>query len=66
MNAGAIFGASGWYASAPKSLGGGGAKAIQKSTQWYQNTAPWGKLYTTKTNTKKNKKENAIRRPTSF
>lgn len=66
MNAGAIFGASGWYASAPKSLGGGGAKAIQKSTQWYQNTAPWGKLYTTKTNTRKKKKESAIRRPTSF
>lgn len=66
MNAGAIFGASGWYASAPKSLGGGGAKAIQKSTQWYQNTAPWGKLYTTKTNTKKKKKESSITRPTSL
>lgn len=26
-------------------MGGGGAKALDKSTQWYANTAPWRLLY---------------------
>lgn len=45
MNAFAYFGTAGWYASMPKSMGGGGSYALDKSTQWYANTAPWRLLY---------------------
>lgn len=45
MNAFAYFGTAGWYASMPESMGGGGSYALDKSTQWYANTAPWRLLY---------------------
>jgi len=45
MNALAISGTAGWFATMPKSLGGGGAKALDKSTSWYAATAPWRLLY---------------------
>ena len=45
MNAFSIFGTAGYFATMPKSMGGGGAKALDKSTQWYANTAPWRLLY---------------------
>lgn len=45
MNAFAYFGTAGWYSSMPESMGGGGSYALDKSTQWYANTAPWRLLY---------------------
>ena len=45
MNMFSIFGTAGYFATMPKSMGGGGAKALDKSTQWYANTAPWRLLY---------------------
>lgn len=45
MNALAISGTAGWFATMPKSLGGGGAKALDKSASWYAATAPWRLLY---------------------
>ena len=45
MNTFAYFGTAGWYASMPESMGGGGSYALDKSTQWYANTAPWRLLY---------------------
>ena len=45
MNALSIFGTAGWFATMPKSLGGGGARALDKSAGWYAKTAPWRLLY---------------------
>lgn len=45
MNTFAYFGTAGWYSSMPESMGGGGSYALDKSTQWYANTAPWRLLY---------------------
>lgn len=45
MNAFAYFGTAGWYSSMPEFMGGGGSYALDKSTQWYANTAPWRLLY---------------------
>lgn len=53
MNAMSIFGTAGWFATMPKSLGGGGAKALDKSTSWYAKTAPWRLLYKNKDAKKK-------------
>ena len=45
MNAFSIFGTAGYFATMPKSMGGGGARALDKSTQYYANLALWRLLY---------------------
>jgi len=54
----AFFGSAGWYATMPKSLGGGGARALYQNAEYYRkNIAPWKMLYTI-SNSKENKKSN--------
>lgn len=52
----ALYGSAGWYSTMPKSLGGGGARALYQNSEYYRkNVAPWKRLYTT-SNPKANKK----------
>lgn len=58
INMFAFFGSAGWYATMPKSLGGGGARALYQNAEYYRkNIAPWKMLYTI-SNSKENKKSN--------
>lgn len=45
VNAGAYWGTAGWFSSAPKSLGGGGGKSLNKNADYYEKVAPWTRLY---------------------
>lgn len=56
INMFALYGSVGWYSTMPKSLGGGGARALYQNSEYYRkNVAPWKRLYTT-SNSKANKK----------
>ncbi len=45
VNMGSYWGTSGYYSSMPKSVGGGGARALEKNASYYEKIAPWTRLY---------------------